>query len=77
MRWLTDLAEPFLPEGGIPLALEAVRRGALLEVRGRGRAGRQPIETLAVLDAGGPRTLEVRIGARVHRAERVEEAADG
>ena len=77
VRWLTDLAEPFLPEGGIPLALESVRRGALLEVRGRGRAGRQPIETLAVLDAGGPRTLEVRIGARVHRAERVEEAADG
>jgi urea transporter/murein DD-endopeptidase MepM/ murein hydrolase activator NlpD len=77
VRWLTDLAEPFLPEGGIPLALEAARRGARLEVRGRGRAGRQPIETLAVLDAGGPRTLEVRIGARVHRAERVEEAADG
>jgi len=77
VRWLTDLAEPFLPEGGIPLALEAARRGALLEVRGRGRAGRRPIETLAVLDAGGPRALEVRIGARVHRAERVEEAPHG
>jgi murein DD-endopeptidase MepM/ murein hydrolase activator NlpD/urea transporter len=77
VRWLTDLAEPFLPDGGIKLSLEAAHRGTLLEIRGRGRAGRQPIETLAVLDAGGPRTLEVRIGARVHRAERVEEAAHG
>ena len=73
-RWLTDLAEPFLPNGGISLTLEAARRGPLLEVRGRGRAGHRPIETLAVFDSGGPRSLEVRLGSEVHRASRVEEA---
>ena len=76
VRWLTDLAEPFLPDGGIPLALTATRRGTLLEIRGRGRAGRRSIETLAAFDPGGPLSMEVRIGNEVHRARRIEETND-
>jgi murein DD-endopeptidase MepM/ murein hydrolase activator NlpD/urea transporter len=73
-RWLTDFAEPFLPDGGIPLALSATRRGPLLEVRGKGQAGRRPLETLAVFDAAGPVSLEVRVGDERQTARRIDEA---
>lgn len=76
VRWLTDLSEPFLTDGSIPLAMSAMRRGSLLEVRGRGQAGRRPLETLAVFDAGGPSCIEVRVGKEFHSAHRIEEATD-
>lgn len=75
-RWLADLAEPFLPEGGVTVAFTAARRGGRLEVRGEGRAGRRPLTTLAVLDAAGPVTLELRVGDEVRRARRIEEGGD-
>jgi hypothetical protein len=73
-RWLTDLLEPFLPDGGIPLALTAARRGPVLEVRGSGLAGRRPLRTLALFDAMGPTSIEVRVGGEVHGARRIDEA---
>jgi hypothetical protein len=76
-RWAADLVEPFLGEGGVPVALTAERRGARLEVRGTGRAGRRALATLAVFDAAGPVALEVRVGDEVRRARRVEEGRDG
>jgi hypothetical protein len=74
-RWLTDLAEPFLPEGGVPVDYTATRRGARLEVRGAGRSGHHALTTLAIFDAAGPLELEVRVGDQVRRARRVEVSA--
>jgi hypothetical protein len=76
VRWLTDLVEPFLSEGGVTVGLRAERRGGRLEVRGEGLVGRRPLATLAVFDAGGPQSLEERLGATVRRARRVEEGTD-
>jgi hypothetical protein len=77
VRWLTDLAEPFLPEGGVAVAYTAARRGVRLEVRGAGRAGGRALATLAVFDAAGPLELEVRVGDDVLRARRIEAVARG
>jgi murein DD-endopeptidase MepM/ murein hydrolase activator NlpD len=74
-RWLIDLAEPFLPEGGVQVEYSAARRGARLEVRGRGRAGGRPLATQAVFDAAGPLELEVRVGDERRRARRTEVVA--
>jgi urea transporter/murein DD-endopeptidase MepM/ murein hydrolase activator NlpD len=73
--WLTDLAEPFLAEGGVTVDYTAERRGARLEIRGVGRTGRSPLTTLAVFDAAGPLELEVSVGDQVRRARRVEVSA--
>jgi urea transporter len=73
--WLTDLAEPFLPEGGVTVDYTAKRRGARLEVRGLGRGGRRPLWTLAVFDEMGPLELEVKLGDQVRRARRIEVSA--
>jgi murein DD-endopeptidase MepM/ murein hydrolase activator NlpD/urea transporter len=72
VRWLTDVAEPFLPEGGVTVDYTATRRGALLEVHGSGRSGRRPLATRAVFDASGPLELEVTVGDELRRARRVE-----
>ncbi|MBK9515837.1 MAG: urea transporter [Anaeromyxobacter sp.] len=77
IRWLSDLAEPFLPEGGVAVAYTAARRGARLEIRGAGRAGGRELRTLAVFDAAGPLELEVRVGDEARRARRVEAVARG
>lgn len=74
-RWVTDLAEPFLPEGGVTVDYTATRRGGRLEVRGVGRGGRRPLSTLAVFDEAGPLALEVKLGEQVRRARRVEVSA--
>jgi hypothetical protein len=74
-RWLTDLAEPFLPEGGVIVDYTASRRGGRIEVRGVGRGGRRPLGTLAVFDEAGPLELEMRLGDQVRRARRVEVSA--
>lgn len=75
--WATDLAEPFLGEGGVAVAFSATRRGGRLEVRGAGRAGRRPLTTRATFDAAGPVALELRLGGEVRRARRVEEDGRG
>jgi murein DD-endopeptidase MepM/ murein hydrolase activator NlpD/urea transporter len=71
-RWFTDLAEPFLPEGGVTVDYTAKRLGARLEVRGTGRGGRRLLSTLAVFDEAGPLELEVQLGDQVRRARRIE-----
>ncbi|MBK9517711.1 MAG: urea transporter [Anaeromyxobacter sp.] len=76
VRWVTDLAEPFLPEGGVAVSFTATRRGEVLEVRGQGRAGGRALQTTATFDAGGPRTMEVRLDQEAWRARRVERAAE-
>ncbi len=72
-RWLVDLAEPFLPDGGLALEYRARREGARLVVEGAGRLGARPVATRAVFGPEGPVELSVRIGALVHAARAVEE----
>ncbi len=70
--WATDLVEPFLGEGGVPVAYRFTRQGGRLEVRGEGRAGGRALATTATFDAAGPVALEVRLGHEVRRARRVD-----
>ena len=76
VRWLTDLVEPFLPDGRHP----AGARGGAPRHAARGpRAGtsRAPVHRDAGrLRSRRPASLEVRIGNEVHRARRIEEAND-
>ncbi len=64
--------EPFLGEGGVPVAYRFTRQGGRLEVRGEGRAGGRALATTATFDAAGPVALEVRLGHEVRRARRVD-----
>jgi len=73
VRWLADLADPFLPQGGLTMRYRAERGGAL-SVLGEGRLGRRAVETRAVVVPGrGPVELRLRIGEQEWSAQAVEE----
>lgn len=76
-RWLADVADPFLPEGGLAMAYRAEREGAggRIAIHGAGQLGRRAVTTRAVLEPErGPVELTLQVGAEVLAARALEEA---
>jgi murein DD-endopeptidase MepM/ murein hydrolase activator NlpD len=76
-RWASDLAGPFLPDGGIPVVYRAERRGGAIVVNGEGRVGSRRLATRAVFDGRGLADVEVALDGEVRRARRTGEVSDG
>jgi murein DD-endopeptidase MepM/ murein hydrolase activator NlpD len=75
--WLREALEPLWPRPGVRLAFSATPRGEALVVRGRGRLGRDEVETEAVLMPDlGPVALRLRVGRDTWQAHlrRIDEA---